>query len=296
MKIRIGGQAVTDGVMMRSDNFVSTAVRTKSGKIVSRTREYHSITEKNKLLSLPVIRGAVILFEVVSLGLKEISWASNQNLDKEEKLTKKEVAFAMAISVVIALLIFKLVPWALANIFNRYFGINGVAINVIDAVFKIIIMIAYFSILGVSKEVKTLFRYHGAEHKTVACFESGKKLSPENAIKFSRIHPRCGTTFVFLVFIVGLFFYLLIPPAAGFWLNFSFRIMLLPLIAGVAYEVIRLEGKYYNKKIVRILIWPGLQFQRLTTRNPSKKQIEVAITALNECIKKENKRKTSKVK
>jgi len=294
MKIRIGGQAVSDGVMMRSDNYVSTAVRTYNGKIVSRTREYHSITERNKFFSIPIIRGAITLFEVVGLGLKEITWASNKSLKKEERLTKKEVAFAMVLSVVIALVIFKLVPWSLANIFNRFFGIDGVVLNILDAVFKIIIMIVYFSLLGFSTEVKTLFSYHGAEHKTVACFESGKKLSPENAIKFSRIHPRCGTTFVFIVFIVGLFFYIFIPPAAGFWLNFLMRILLLPLIAGVAYEIIRLEGKYYDKKLVRILIWPGLQFQRLTTRNPSKKQIEVAIVALNACLKKEKLREKIK--
>jgi uncharacterized protein YqhQ len=289
MKIRIGGQAVVNGVMMRSDNYVSTAIRETNGKITVRSREYHSITEKKNILSWPFIRGIIILFEVMALGLKELTWASNKTMKKGERLSKKEVAFAMALSVVIALVIFKLTPWALANIFNKLFGIKGALLNVIDAVFKIIILIIYFSVLGFSKDVKTLFSYHGAEHKTVSCYEKKKKLTPENAIKFSRIHPRCGTTFVFLVFIVGLFFYILIPSAAGFWLNLLIRIMLLPVIAGVAYEVIRLEGKYYENKIVKILIWPGLQFQRLTTKNPSKKQLEVAITALRECIGKEKK-------
>jgi uncharacterized protein YqhQ len=287
MKIRIGGQAVVNGVMMRSDNYVSTAIREPNGKIAVRSREYHSITEKKKVLSWPFIRGIIILFEVMVLGLKELTWASNKTMKKEEKLSKKEVALAMALSVIIALVIFKLVPWALANIFNNLFGIKGALLNVIDAVFKVLILIIYFSVLGFSDEVKTLFQYHGAEHKTVFCYEKKKKLTPENAMKFSRIHPRCGTTFVFLVFIVGLFFYILIPSAAGFWLNLLIRIMLLPIIAGVAYELIRLEGKYYDRKVVKWIIWPGLQFQRLTTRNPSKKQLEVAIAALEACIKKE---------
>jgi uncharacterized protein YqhQ len=294
MKIRIGGQAVVNGVMMRSDNYVSTAIRESNGKIAVRSREYHSITEKKNILSWPFIRGILILVEVMILGLKELTWASNKTLKKEERLSKKEVAIAMALSVVIALVIFKLVPWALANIFNNLFGVKGALLNIIDAIFKIIILILYFSILGVSKDVKTLFSYHGAEHKTVFCYEKKKKLTPENAIKFSRIHPRCGTTFVFFVFIVGLFFYILIPSTAGFWLNLLIRIMLLPVIAGVAYELIRLEGKYYENKIVKILIWPGLQFQRLTTNNPSKKQLEVAIAALSECINKEKKRESQR--
>jgi uncharacterized protein YqhQ len=287
MKIRIGGQAVTNGVMMRSDNYVSTAVQEPNGKISVRSREYHSVTEKKSILSWPFIRGVIILFEVMTLGLKELTWASNKTMKKEERLSKKEVAFAMALSVAIALVIFKLVPWALANIFNNLFGIKGALLNIIDAIFKIIILVLYFSILGFSKDVKLLFGYHGAEHKTVSCYEKKKKLTPANAIKFSRIHPRCGTTFVFIVFIIGLFFYILIPTAAGFWLNLLIRIMLLPVIAGVAYELIRLEGKYYENKIVKIIIWPGLQFQRLTTRNPSKLQLEVAIAALSACIKKE---------
>lgn len=294
MKIRIGGQAVVNGVMMRSDNYVSTAVRDSKGKIIVRSREYHSATEKKGILSWPFIRGVIILYEVMVLGLKELTWASNKTAQKGEKLSKKEAVLAIVISLALALIIFKLTPWALANVFNRIFKIDNVFLNVLDAFFKIVILVIYFSILGMSKDVSTLFEYHGAEHKTVFCFEKKKKLTPENAIKFSRIHPRCGTTFVFFVFIVGLFFYILIPPAAGFWMNLLIRIMLLPLIAGVAYEVIRLEGKYYENRLVKVLIWPGLQFQRLTTRNPSKKQIEVAIAALNECIKKEKARENQR--
>ncbi|MFA6072715.1 MAG: DUF1385 domain-containing protein [Candidatus Woesearchaeota archaeon] len=287
MKIRIGGQAVSDGVMMRSDNYISTAVRTSKGKISVRTREYHSITESNKFLGLPFIRGIVTLFELMGLGLKEMMWASNKNMKKEERLSKKEIIFAIVLSIVIALVIFKLIPWALANFVSKIFGPLGIWLNVIDAVFKILILIGYFSLLGLSKEIGDLFGYHGAEHKTVSCYEKKLKLTPQNAAKCSRIHPRCGTTFVFIVFLVGIFFYVLIPPATGFWLNYLIRILLLPLIAGVAYELIRLEGKYSNNRFVKWIIWPGLQFQRLTTKNPSKKQIEVAIVALSACIQKE---------
>ncbi|MGV8168735.1 MAG: DUF1385 domain-containing protein [Candidatus Nanoarchaeia archaeon] len=290
MKIRIGGQAVVDGVMMRSDNYISTSVRTGNGKIKTRTREYHSATEKNKILGLPFLRGIIMLFELMGLGFKEMMWASNQSVKKEERLSKKEIIFAVVLSMVIVLLIFKLLPWFLANLLSKSLNTSNFWLNALDAGIKIIILVLYFLILGSSGDVKTLFRYHGAEHKTVACYENKKKLTPKNASKFSRIHPRCGTTFVFIVFVVGLFVYLLIPPAAGFWLNYLIRVLLLPIVAGVAYEIIRLEGKYYHKKIVRILIWPGLQFQRLTTKEPDEKQLEIAIVSLEACIAAEKKR------
>ncbi|MGV8162606.1 MAG: DUF1385 domain-containing protein [Candidatus Nanoarchaeia archaeon] len=290
MNIRIGGQAVMDGVMMRSDNFISTSVRTSKGKIKTRTREYHSSTERNKILGLPFIRGIITLFELMSLGFKEMMWASNQSLKKDEKLTKKELIFTIFLSVAIVLVIFKLIPWALANFLSKILGVDGFLLNLLDAVIKILILIIYFAILNTSSDIRNLFSYHGAEHKTVSCYEHKKKLTSKNAEKFSRIHPRCGTTFVFIVFVVALFVYLLIPATAGFWLNYLVRILLLPLIAGIAYELIRLEGKYYDRKIVKIIIWPGLQFQRLTTKNPSRDQLDVAICSLEACVIAENKR------
>jgi uncharacterized protein YqhQ len=287
MRIRIGGQAVSEGVMMRSDNYLSTAVRLPDGKIRVRTRKYSSLTEKYKILGLPFIRGIILLFEMMALGLKETAWASNMGMKKEERLTKREIIFSIALALVIVLAIFKLLPWFIANAVSKPLGIHGAGLNVIDAFFKILILICYFVFLGMSKDIRRLFAYHGAEHKTVACYEAKKKLTPNNAIKYSRIHPRCGTTFVFIVFLVGIAFYVLIPLKTGFWLNYLFRVLLLPVVAGAAYEIIRLEGKYYHKRIVRMIIWPGLQFQRLTTRNPNRKQLEVAIAALDACIKKE---------
>ncbi len=288
MKIRIGGQAVTDGVMMRSDNYLSTAVRTPNGKIKVRSRKYKSLTEKNWFLGLPFIRGMILLVEMMIMGLKETTWASNINLKKEDKLSKKEMILAVVFALVIVLLIFKLLPWFMANIFSKAIGVGGIGLNIMDAALKIIILVIYFIILGRSKEIRNLFSYHGAEHKSVACYEARKKLTPENASKFSRIHPRCGTTFIFIVFIVGILFYVFIPPKAGFWLNYLIRILLLPIIAGVAYEIIRLGGRFYETSVVvRVIMWPGLQFQRLTTKEPNKKQLEVAIAVLNACIQKE---------
>ncbi|MCC7574752.1 DUF1385 domain-containing protein [Candidatus Woesearchaeota archaeon] len=292
MKVRIGGQAVVEGVMMRSDNFISTAVRTEKGEVKKRTRRFNSLTEKHRFLGLPFVRGVFMLFELMGIGLKEISWSAEQ-AGEDEPLTKKEMFFTFALSLLLVLSIFKLLPWFLANFFTGSSSLVGV--NVVDGILKLLIFIIYLFLISLLPDVKRLYEYHGAEHKVVACYESGLKLTPSNANKFSRLHPRCGTTFVFVVFLIGILVYLLIPLNTGFWGNYFIRIMLLPLIAGISYELLRLEGKYYCKsRIVRILMWPGIQFQRLTTRNPSLKQLSVAITSLNECIKSENSLKSKK--
>jgi uncharacterized protein YqhQ len=285
MKVRIGGQAVVEGVMMRSDNFISTAIRTEKGAIKKRTRPFNSLTEKHKFLGWPFIRGFVTLFELMGIGLKEISWSSEQAGD-DEPLTKKEMFFTFALSLVLVISLFKLLPWFLANFLTDSSSLVGV--NVVDGVLKLLIFIGYLFLISLIPDIKRLYEYHGAEHKVVACYEAGLKLTPKNANKFSKLHPRCGTTFVFVVFIIGILVYLLIPLQVGFWGNFALRVLFLPVIAGLSYEILRLEGKYYNKsKIIRTLIWPGIQFQRLTTKEPSLNQISVAIESLTECIKSE---------
>ena len=286
MKVRIGGQAVVEGVMMRSDNFISTTVRDEKKQLKNRTRPFNSITEKNKFLGLPFVRGVFMLFELMVLGLKEISWSA-ENSSNEEPLSKKEMIITFAISILLVLSIFVLLPWFLANVLMTG---SLLGVNILDGVIKILLFIGYLVAISLLPDVKRLYEYHGAEHKVVACFESKQKLTPKNAQKFSRLHPRCGTTFVFVVFIIGILVYLLVPLSLGFWGNYGVRILLLPVIAGLSYELIRLEGKYYNKsRLVRLLIWPGIQFQKLTTRNPSLEQLGVAINSLEECIKAEKK-------
>ncbi len=287
-ELRIGGQAVMNGVMMRSKNYIATSVRKKDGKIKTKTRKFVSITDKYKILGLPFIRGIFMLFELMIQGMKELTWSSNESTDDEdEKLSKKEIVFTIILSIVFALALFKLLPWFLANTVSGFFETTSATINVLDALFKVFILAGYIYLISLMPDIKTLFRYHGAEHKAVSCYESGKKLTPKNAAGFSVIHPRCGTTFIILVFFVSIFFYMLIPTLE-FWQNYLFRILLLPVIAGFSYEIIRLGGKYYYKNVlVRIIMWPGLQFQRLTTRQPDLKQIEVAIKSLNVALKKE---------
>src|SRR6056297_3641400 len=208
MKIKIGGQAVVEGVMMRSDNFISTTVRTPTNKLKKRTRRFNSITEKYKILGLPFIRGFVMLFELMSLGFKEISWSAEQSGD-DEPLSKGEMFLTFALSILLVLSIFKLLPWFLANFVTNSGSLIGV--NVVDGLFKILIFVAYLFLISLLPDIKRLYEYHGAEHKSVSCYESGLKLTAKNAAKFSKIHPRCGTTFVFVVFFIGILVYLLIP-------------------------------------------------------------------------------------
>jgi len=287
-ELRIGGQAVVEGVSMRSDHFLATSVRLKNGKIKSHVKKFISITDKHKYLNIPLIRGVIGLFEVMGIGMKEITWSSNQALDMDEQMTKKELFLMIGFSIIFGLGLFKLLPWFLANIFGPMIQNNLSTINIIDGLFKILILSIYLGLISLMPDVKRLFEYHGAEHKVVSCSESKMKLTPKNAKKFTTIHPRCGTTFIIWVFLFSILFYMLIPLSLGFWGNFGIRILMLPLIAGVSYEIIRLSGKYYSKsKIVRFLVWPGLQFQRLTTREPNLKQLEVSINSLNECLRKE---------
>lgn len=286
-ELKIGGQAVVEGVMMRSAHYVSTSVRTKNGKIKTKTRKFNSLTENNKILGLPIIRGAVSLFEVIQLGYQEITWSSNQSLGKKEKINNKEKIFMILFSLIFGLALFKLLPLFLAT---RIIPLEegSWAVNLLDALIKTLILVGYMVVIGLISDIKNLYQYHGAEHKAVSCYESKKKLTPENAQKFSTIHPRCGTTFIIIVFLISMLLYIFIPLNLGFWLNFLIRILLLPIIAGISFEIIRISGKYYYKNLfVRIIMWPGLQFQRLTTRQPSLKQIEVAIASLNACMSKE---------
>lgn len=286
-ELRIGGQAVIEGVTMRSDHYITTSVRKDDGSIKSKTKKFISITDKHKFLNLPFIRGPINLAEVVGIGLKEITWSSNQALGEDEKMTTKEMIFMIAFSLIFGLALFKLLPWFLATLAIPIADGN-IAVNILDALIKTVILVGYLLIITLMPDIKTLFRYHGAEHKSVSCFEAKKKLTPRNAQKFSTIHPRCGTTFIIIVFFVSMIFYVFIPLKLGFWLNFLIRILLLPIIAGFSYELIRFSGKYYKKSwVVRALIWPGLQFQRLTTKQPTLKQLEVAIASLNACISKE---------
>jgi uncharacterized protein YqhQ len=294
----IGGQAVIDGVLMRTPKEYAVAVRQPDGKIVVKKEKYVSATKANKFLGLPFVRGIIILFETLILGYKALSFSANKSMEEPEKkkgraikgkdgqgMKKQEIGalelgITLALSIIFALALFKFLPLFIATLLKDKIGGSNLLFNLIDGVAKFTIFILYLVIISSMKDVRRVFEYHGAEHKVVYCYEAHKKLTVENVIKESKAHPRCGTTFMLVVLLLSIIFYLFIPFNMNFWLKLLIRVLFLPIIAGISYEWIKLAGKHSHSRISKILSAPGLWVQKLTTREPDKGQIEVAIASL----------------
>ena len=267
----IGGQAVIEGVMMRDKEKFSVAVRLPTGKIKVKKEKSSSLP---KFFQLPFLRGAVGLLYMLVDGIKALIWSSNQQLGKEEKLTFKEIIGTIALSLFFAILLFIVVPFFTA----QFFQTEGVWFNILDGLFRVVLFLAYLGIISRMKDMKILFQYHGAEHKTIYCYEAGKKVTLENVKKFPRQHHRCGTSFLFLVLIISIVVFSFITGA--WWVKLGGRIILIPVIAGIGYELIKLGDRFYRNPVVKALIAPGIWLQEITTKEPTNKQVEVAMKAL----------------
>jgi len=273
----IGGQAVIEGVLMRDKESYSIAIR-KDNKIKTIKKK---IKQPNKFWRIPFFRGIYSLFETLLIGIKALNYSAKQQEEKEEELKTWHLVLTLILAIVFALVIFKLIPLSIAQLFsksNKLFQ-NNIIFNLIEGFFKILIFILYVYIIGLFKDVKTLFQYHGAEHKTVNCYEADKELTISNVKKYSTLHVRCGTSFIMIVILISIFVYSFIPNIAFLW-KYFYRILLLPVIAGISYEILKLEGKYKENKFWQLISKPGLFIQKLTTAEPNEKQIEVAIKAL----------------
>jgi len=286
----MGGQAVIEGVLMRSPNHCSVAVRKPNNKISVKTTKFISLTKKNRFWGFPLIRGMVILVETVILGSRALTYSANESMgEKDEKLSKKELLFTLVISIFAALLIFKFLPLLLANILSKTVGLSNFWFNLLDGVIKIVIFVGYLLAISMMDDVQKMFEYHGAEHMTVHCYEAKKKLTVENVKKFKTLHPRCGTEFLLLVFVISIIFYMFIPLGTNFWMKYFLRILLLPIIAGVSYELLKVSGLHYDNWFFKMIAAPGMLLQKITTKKPNDKQIEVAIKSLNAAVKAETK-------
>jgi len=289
--INVGGQAVIEGVMMRGSTGIATAVRTAGGEIVVEKKCYTSYTKKNKFLGLPIIRGFVSLIESLIIGVKTLNYSASffeeeeepSKLDKfiqkifKEKSTDVIMGISLVISLVISIGLFFILPTLVANIFNKM-GTSTMGMNIVEGVIRVSIFLLYVYLIGKMEDIKRVYEYHGAEHKTIFCYESNVALTPENAAEFGRLHPRCGTNFLFLVMIVSIIVFSL-TGWNSIGERIMYRIILLPLISGVSYEIIKWMGKS-NGSLARIISYPGLKLQNLTTREPDLSQLEVAIKAL----------------
>jgi uncharacterized protein YqhQ len=294
-KLNIGGQAVLEGVMMRSPHAFTVAVR-KGGKpdaeIAVLKQTIKPIGERVPFFKKAIIRGSAALFEALWLGIRALNFSANEAIEEEKDGKKEEISpLAMAGTLVVALAfslgLFLALPLLLTNLLGMRYDVvnsNSILFNLTDGVLRVTLFLGYVSGISYMKDIRRVFEYHGAEHKAIAAFEAGIPLTVENARQYSRIHPRCGTSFLLAVIALSILLFSLIPAAWPLWAKGLARVVLLPLIAGLGYEFIKYSAKQCGNPIIKVLMMPGLWLQRLTTREPSDDQIEVAIRALDEAV------------
>lgn len=286
--MKVGGQAVIEGVMMKSNNAWSVAVRDPDGLIHVKTEALKPLPG---FLKLPIIRGCVALYHALILGIKALDFsAAKAYKDEEEKpITPAMFAGTMLFSFILGIGIFIFLPLYLTKLLGLVvpvFENSTFMFNFLDGVLRVAFFIAYVVLISMWKEIRRVFEYHGAEHKVIFAYESGIDMVVENIKKFSTHHPRCGTSFLFIVMIISILVFSIIPKEWDFIYKFLARVVLIPLIAGISYELLKLSDKASNNKIVKILIKPGLLLQHITTKEPDDAQIEVALKALNEVAPK----------
>jgi uncharacterized protein YqhQ len=288
--MRVGGQAIMEGVLMRSPNFWGMAVRTPSGDMDLRAERFRSITRRSKLFRLPIIRGALSLGETLWLGMKALTLSTNIALGEEQELSKKEIAGTLVFALVLGFGLFLVAPVLGTKGLGSLVGSsiqNPVLFNLVEGVIRIAIFVAYLiGITFLSKDIKRFFAYHGAEHKAIKVYERGEELVPKNARKLDTSHVRCGTSFVLYVLVLSILIFSLLGVQGWLYMLAS-RIVVIPLVAGLAFEFIMWSARHQDSALVRALVWPGLQMQKLTTREPSDDMVEVAIASLKKVLSME---------
>ncbi|WP_418792610.1 DUF1385 domain-containing protein [Phosphitispora sp. TUW77] len=271
--------------MMRGRQNVAIAVRKPDHDIVVEERPVNSITKKLPFLKLPFFRGSVMLFESLIVGIQALTFSASQAAaDEEEQLSPWEMALTIAVAVILAILLFIVAPTSAARLL--YVLDSVVLINFLEGLLRIAIFLVYVLAISRMKDIQRVFQYHGAEHKVISTFEANEKLVVENVRKYSQLHPRCGTSFLLIVMVIMVFIFSFLGKQ-DLLMRIGSRILLLPVVAGVSYEVLKLSSKYCNSPLMKIIITPGLWLQKLTTREPDDSQIEVAIASLKSVLAKE---------
>jgi uncharacterized protein YqhQ len=297
----VGGQAVLEGVMMRGVRHWAVAVRKPLaddaqapgalGEVEVQTFELDSVLRRRRWLRLPIIRGIVALGGSLAIGFRALEVSANAQLPPDEAREEpQEISRGMwvgtiVLAVAFAIVLFFLVPVGLTSLIKGELG-SSVLFWFVEGIVRTLIFLGYLVLLSRLPDLRRVFEYHGAEHKTISCFESGLELTPPNAQRFSRLHPRCGTSFLLIVMIVAIFVFAPIGLPAWYWLVLT-RILGVPLIAGISFEIIKFAGRNRTRRWVRALMWPGMQLQLLTTREPDLDQLEVAIASLRAVLARE---------
>ena len=283
--LAVGGQAVIEGVMMRDANKTATAVRLPNGEIEVETHPVTSIRERYPVLNLPLIRGSVIMVESLVIGMRALSFSAQAAGEEDEQMTKQEIAMTILFALVLASVLFIVIPTGAAHLAAAYTD-DPVVFNLIEGGIRLLVFLLYIWGISFMGGIRRVFQYHGAEHKTIHCYEAGEALTVENVQRFPRLHPRCGTNFLLIVMVVAIVFHVFFGWP-DLWLRILSRLAVLPVVAGVSYEIIRFAGRSENH-IVRIMITPGLWLQYLTTRPPADEMVEVAIESLKAVLPPED--------
>lgn len=292
-KANIGGQAVIEGVMMRAPNKMIVAVRKPDGGIIVKKDDIN--LDSKPILKKPFIRGLIALYDSLVLGIKALNFSAEHAMPDEDKKdgksSKLETYLSMALGIGLGIALFIYLPLFLTDLLKKIVPViesSFLVFNIVDGVIRVLFFLTYIIAISRMKDVARVFGYHGAEHKAIFTYEKGLNLTVENARSMSRLHPRCGTSFLLIVMIVAIIIFSLIPKDSHFVIKFGSRIVLLPVIAGISYEVLKLSGKYADNPLVKFLISPGLLLQRLTTREPDDKMLEVALLSIREAVGSES--------
>lgn len=283
----LGGMALIEGVMMKSPHRISMAVRKPDGSVYIENRPYQSLVKRYRFLDVPFVRGSLMMVEMMFIGMRALNKSADISTG-EEVSSSKSVSFLMlgftvVVSLAIALLLFKFAPFAAAGWIAGLFPVVPFVIT--EGIIKAMVFLGYVFLIGFMPDIRRVFEYHGAEHMAIRCYESKKPLTVRNAEQCSRFHPRCGTSFVIFIILLSIVLYAFIPSDTGFWSSFGLRLLLLPVLAGVSYEILRFTARLGQGFLFKMISLPGMLTQRLTTQQPDKEQLAVALAALKESLK-----------
>ncbi|MBT4351098.1 DUF1385 domain-containing protein [archaeon] len=277
--IVVGGQAVIEGVMMRSPKKYAISVRGPDGKITTKIEKIKN--NESFWHKTPILRGIFKFAETLVVGVKAINYSANAAVEEDEQLSNKELVGTIIGSFAINIVLFIIAPLLVTNLLAD--KSNTVLFNIVDGIIRLVFFVIFLLLISLMKDIKRLFQYHGAEHMAVNCYEQKKKLTVENVKKCSRLHPRCGTTFLLIVMCLSILIFSVIPTI-NLFVRFLSRLVLIPIVAGISYEILKFTAAHVENPLIKLIIFPGLSLQRLTTRIPDGSQIEVSIDALKKSL------------
>lgn len=280
-----GGQAVIEGVMMRGRKHWAVAVRRPDEGIHVESHDIRSVAERHPILTKPGLRGVIALGQALSIGIRALSISANESSPEEERLTPRQMAFSMSLALILFVGLFIVLPAVTFGWVDKRVS-SSIATNALEGVFRVCLFLGYLMLIGRAKEIRRVFEYHGAEHKTIAAYEHGDTLAPAAVDRYSTLHVRCGTNFLLIVMVLTILVFAVFGSPGLVWRVLS-RIVAVPIIAGLAFEMLRLGARHPDSRLIRATMKPGLWLQKVTTKPPNSDQIQVAIASFREVVRRE---------